>query len=432
VPSQRDRAVGKRYGARPQYVDVIKKTSGGTMQLKHDSKHWTSIKFSETLMMDALLKHLLGLTVFGMTDPGELLEVVVQLEPNDEQRWIECWSVLARGLQERAEKAEKESRTVSAASAYLRASTYWRASLMYFSFPEDPRMITHAQASLHCYARYLALSEYPGKYVEIPYEGSFLPGHFYRSPHAADHGPLLILTPGRDTWAEDTRWIYDGALKRGIHCLIYDGPGQGFALRLNKLIFRPDWEKVIGPVIDFALTLPGIDAARIGLMGMSFGGYLAPRAAAFDKRAKLCVADPGSLSWGHGIVDHFPAPMREILTGGGPDFLRHLMISAAERTSLEWMIRDYAWKHGVANEDVFRELLKYDNSDFVDQIECQMLVLDGAEEMAKDQPKKLFDALTCPKDYLFFDESTTAQAHCQMGSYSTATELLLDEITRRL
>lgn len=402
------------------------------MNFEHGSKHWTSIKFSETLMMDALLKHLLGLTVYGMTDPGELLEVVVQLNPNDEHRWIESWSGIARRLQDRAERAEAEGRTVTAASAFLRASTYWRASLMYFSFPEDPRMVENAEASTKCYRRYLELSGYPGEPVSIPYEGTALPGYFYRSPLAPAEGPLLILTPGRDTWAEDTRWVYDGALKRGIHCLIYDGPGQGFALRLQDLKFRPDWEKVITPVVDFALTLPGIDPARIGLMGMSFGGYLVPRAAAFEKRVKLCVADPGSLSWGHGMLDHFPAPLRKILTGGAPDFLRQLTIAGAERTSLEWMIRDYAWKHGVAHEDVFTELLKYDNAEFVDQIECKVLILDGAEEMAKDQPKKLFDALKGPKDYLFFDEATTAQAHCQMGSYSTGTELLLDEISRCL
>lgn len=54
-------------------------------------------------------------------------------------------------------------------------------------------------------------------------------------------------------WAEDTRWIYDGLLERGIHCLIFDGPGQGYALRLNKLPFRYDWENVMTPVIDYAV-----------------------------------------------------------------------------------------------------------------------------------------------------------------------------------
>lgn len=105
-----------------------------------------------------------------------------------------------------------------------------------------------------------------------------------------------MITPGRDTWAEDTRWVYDEALRRGIHCVIYDGPGQGLALRMQGLTFRPDWEHVVTPVLDYALSkLEGeVDPGRIGLMGMSFGGFLNTRAAAFDKRFKVMVADPGN------------------------------------------------------------------------------------------------------------------------------------------
>lgn len=403
------------------------------MKIAPDAQHWTSVTFNDHLMVDALFKHLLGLTVYGMTDPGEVLEVMVQITSSDEEQWISAWSAMARRLQDRAERAEQDGHTVTAASAYLRASTYWRASLLFFSYPEDPRMVGNAQKSHRCYERYLAVSGYPGQYVEIPYEDSFLPGHFYRSPNAPENGPLLIITPGRDTWAEDTRWVYDGALKRGIHCLIYDGPGQGYALRLNDLTFRPDWENVLGPVIDHALTIPGIDHDRIGVMGMSFGGFLVTRAAAFDKRVKLCVPDPGSVSWGAGMIDRLPTPLRQIVTGTGPDVLRHLAITVAERLPmLEWLLRDYAWKHGVPKADVFLELMKYDNADVLDQIECEMLVLNGAAEMTQDQPKKLYAALTAPKEYLYFDENTTAQAHCQMGGYSTGTELLMDVIARKL
>jgi pimeloyl-ACP methyl ester carboxylesterase len=303
---------------------------------------------------------------------------------------------------------------------------------MYFSYPEDTRIGDHAHASSMCYERYLKLSRYPGKYVEIPYEDSFLPGHFYRSPVAADSAPLLVITPGRDTWADDTCWVYDAALRRGIHCLVYDGPGQGFALRLNNLRFRPDWENVVGPVIDFALQIPGIDPARIGLMGLSFGAFLSTRAAAFEKRLKVCIADPGSLNWGESIVNHFPPPIRKALVGEGPDFIRQAFTWTAEHTALSWLIRDYAWKHGVSNEDVFKALLAYDNTSVVGQIECETLVMDGTEEIARGQAQRLFDALKCPKHYMLFDEASTAQLHCQMGAYATASEYLFNWIEEKL
>jgi len=394
--------------------------------------HWTSTKFSSNILLDALLKHLLGLMTYGMSDLGEILEVKGQLKPGDEERWINAWAAMAKRLQHRAEDAEAAEKRVSASTAYLRASTYWRASLMYFSHPGDPRVRDHSIASAQCYARYLELSGYPGKYVEIPYEGGILPGHFYRSPCAAEGAPLLILTPGRDTWAEDTRWVYDGAIRRGIHCLVYDGPGQGLSLRLHGLPFRLDWENVIKPVVDFAFTIPAIDRSRIGLMGLSFGGFLSVRAAAFEKRIKLCISDPGTISWGGAIINHFPTAVGHVLLGKRGDFLQRLLTWALEQTSIEWLLRDYAWKHGVSTQRVFETLLAYDNTSIAGRITCETLIMDGTEEMARGQAQRLFDALNCPKDYMLFDGTTTAQAHCQIGAYATASERLFDWLEPRL
>jgi len=400
--------------------------------MANQTAHWTSTKFSETLIVDALLKHLLGLMPYGRSDLGEIYEVIVQLKANDEETWINAWSVVAERLLRRAEEADRAGKRITASSTFLRAATYWRASLLYFSHPEDMRIALYAHFSSKCYERYLELSGDPGTYVEIPYENTFLPGYFYRSPVAAEKAPLLILTPGRDTWAEDTCWVYEAALRRGIHCLVYDGPGQGYALRLNNLRFRPDWENVVRPVVDFALDIPGIDPTRIGLMGLSFGAFLSTRAAAFEKRLKVCIANPGSISWGRSILDHFAPPIRQKLVEEGPAFLLQTLTGTAEHASLGWLVRDYAWKHGVPQAEVFKALLAYDNTSVIDQIECEMLVMDGTEEMARGQAQRLFDALRCPKHYLLFDDTSTAQAHCQIGAYSTATEYLFSWIDERL
>jgi dienelactone hydrolase len=59
------------------------------------------------------------------------------------------------------------------------------------------------------------------------------------------------------------------------------------------LVFRPDWEHVVSPVVDYALTRPEVDPQRVALMGASFGGYLAPRATSREHRLAACIADPG-------------------------------------------------------------------------------------------------------------------------------------------
>ena len=119
-----------------------------------------------------------------MTDLGEVLEVLSKLIPSDEESWISAWSDMGRRLRERAEKAENNGKHVTASLVYLRASTYFRVSLMCFANPADARMREYSLAYKDCYAKYLEYSDYPGEEVRIPYEDSFLRGYFYKSPVA--------------------------------------------------------------------------------------------------------------------------------------------------------------------------------------------------------------------------------------------------------
>ena len=150
-------------------------------------------------------------------------------------------------------------------------------------------------------------------------------------------------------------------------------------------------------------------------------GYekFAPRAAAFDKRIKVLITDPGNISWGALIISRLQ-PISKL-----PRFLRPSFV--------ESMVKDYAWKHGVSEKEVFQTLKDYDNTSVIDKITCETLVMDGTAEIVPGQAQKFFDALQCPKDYMLFDETTTAQSsHCQMGSYATATEYLFDRLVERL
>ncbi len=383
-------------------------------------KPWSEVKFFNHIMMDALMKHVFGLIKYGMTDFGEVMDTLGHMSSDDEEGWIEAWSSRGDRLKKKAESAEANGRAITASQEYLRASSYYRIGLMYFSMPEDPRMKAYSLESRACYEKYLKLSNYPGEPVQIPYEDTSLPGHLYRSPVADEKAPLLIITPGRDTWAEDTVWVYDAALKRGIHCLVFDGPGQGYALRLQGLPFRPDWENVVTPAVDFACNIPGIDTQRIGIMGISFGGFLAPRAVAYEKRIKLCITNPGNTNWGGGIAEAL----------GKIDKMPKLMVPK----SMQTMIADYAWKQGVENsvQAVVEELKKYNNTGIIDKITCKMLVMDGTAEVTYGEAEKLYEALKCPKEYMLFDEETTAQNHCQMGGYAIASEVLLDWIQENL
>lgn len=384
------------------------------------STHFDEICFHDHIMMDALSKHLLGLAPYGMTDIGEVLETYCQLKNADEELWLKEWTKRADALMNKAIEKKGENHMQSAQSAYLRASTYYRTALMCYSNPKNPDMKKICERSHDCYESYLELSGYPGTYIRIPYENSYLSGHFYKSQAAQEKAPFMILMPGRDTWAEDTRWIYDGLLKRGIHCLTFDGPGQGYTLRQQNLAFRPDWENVVTPVIDYALQqFSCIDQNRIGTLGVSFGAFLLPRACAFEKRIKLAVVNPGNINWGGHFADIFAKAMKL------PAPLRPKMIYN--------MMDDYAWKHGVSRNKVIDELRKYDNTEIADKVTCETLVLDGTAEINKGQAKLFYDALkNCKKEYKLFDETSTSQCHSQMGGYQPAAEYLCDWIEEHI
>ncbi|MFI1868710.1 alpha/beta hydrolase family protein [Streptomyces jumonjinensis] len=395
---------------------------------------WTSHRFIPSEVMDDQLKHQLSMMTFGMSDLGECLEAARAIRADDEESWISAWSERARSLQQRAESAERHGRRVSAGDAYLRAATYWRASLMHFSRSDDLRTRTNAISAYDCYDRYLALSGYPGESVRIPYEDSFLPSYLYRSPEAGREAPLLIFFQGRDAWPEDTRWLYDGAIRRGYHCLAVQGPGQGLALRLNELPFRHDWEKVVTPVVDAAVALEGVAPDRIGLMGLSFGGYLAPRAAAFEQRLKACVANPGVLHWGESVRAGLPDSLGDALAEGPEVFNAAASAVTARSPLAEWFLRDSSWKHGVSTPyDLFQEFDACDLTGIAGRISCETLVMDGTEErFSTGQARRLYDALDCPKEFMVFDGASTAQLHCQNGGTATAAEFTFDWLDGRL
>jgi hypothetical protein len=105
------------------------------------------------------------------------------------------------------------------------------------------------------------------------------------------------------------------AVERGWNALIFEGPGQGSNLFLDNIPFRPDWEKVITPIVTWLRGRPEVDKRRISILGSSFGGYLVPRAAAFEHRLAGVALDPGAhnvfVSWEENLPKQMLAWLRE-------------------------------------------------------------------------------------------------------------------------
>ena len=101
-------------------------------------KHWSELKFYDHMMTDALIKHILGLSRYGMSDCGEVFEVMGLMKSPSEKDWITAWGSMADRLRNNAEISEKNHKNVSAASAYMRAASYYRFGLASYSDAKDP------------------------------------------------------------------------------------------------------------------------------------------------------------------------------------------------------------------------------------------------------------------------------------------------------
>lgn len=406
--------------------------NGGTPKGNHA---WYNLGMMADPILDQSLLFYIAMTWSGQADVGECLETAFRVNPRDPNSWSAEWTKSAERLLSMAKDAEKQNHKVSAGQAYLRASTYYSAALHRNNDPNSPIVSENTISASNYFQKAIKLLEIPAERVQIPYGNTTLPAYFFRSQHSKGPAPVLIVHQGRDGWAIHCKYIADAAMSRGYHCLLIDGPGQGEALRLQGLVFRPDWENVITPVVDYLIQQKDVDSNRIGLMGLSMGGALAPRAVAFEKRIKVCIANPGVLSWPD-IISGFLgriSPQLTELWKTDPEGFNNLVASLSAQVPLvEWGIRDMMWKHGAESPaGLMVQMQAYSNKDIVSKISCHMLVMDGAAD-DYSQGRALFDAHACPKEYMFFDSSDPALQHCQVGAQAASSARLFDWLDSNL
>ncbi len=204
--------------------------------------------------------------------------------------WCSAWSARAAIHEELGNKAHAEGFKLSAGKHWTRAAVCYHFGK--FLFVNDMAQLREAHMkSVECRNRALQLLRPPGERVAIPYEGKQLFGNL-RKPIGVDKAPVVVMCMGLDSAKEEMDDYENRFLKRGVATLAFDGPGQGEAE--YDFPICPEYEKPVGVVIDFIETRDDIDTSRIGVWGVSLGGYYAPRAACFEKRIKACVALSGA------------------------------------------------------------------------------------------------------------------------------------------
>jgi dienelactone hydrolase len=223
-------------------------------------------------------------------DPSDYRRVVGGLETWDQ--WYGAWMALGRTHEDLARDAESARLAVTAGEAYYRAALAYHFAV--FSWTEHLDEYTRGhERCVGCYAHALPSLDPPGERVEFPLETVPIAAYLRRPAGAGPaRPPVVLFLSGLDSVKEEHATFERFFLRRGLATLTLDGPGQGETWYRMKM--RVDWEVTAAAAIDYLLGRDDVDGTRVGVCGVSLGGYLAPRCAAFEPRLRA-VASCGGL-----------------------------------------------------------------------------------------------------------------------------------------
>ena len=220
--------------------------------------------------------------------------------------WCKAWSARAAHHEQLGREALAKKHFLTAGECLSRAGVYYHFAAFLFVM-DVPQMKTAHMKAVACRQAALPYLRPPGERVEISYQGRTLPG-ILRKPVGVETPPVVVMAVGLDSTKEEGEAYENSFLARGIATLIFEGPGQGESQ--YDFAIRGDYEVPVKAVLDYVGTRRDLDANRIGMWGVSLGGYYAPRAAAFEKRIKACIALGGPFNWAE-AWDGLPELTRE-------------------------------------------------------------------------------------------------------------------------
>lgn len=207
--------------------------------------------------------------------------------------WCAAWSRRAAVHEGLAREALAAGHRLSAGEHFTRAALCYHFGKFMFVHQYDEMRRAHMKV-VECRNLALPLIDPPGERVEIPFKNNKLYG-ILRRPIGAGHPPVVVMCVGLDSTKEELDVYENIFLARGMATLAFDGPGQGEAE--YDMPIRGDYEVAVKAVVDYIETRADLDPARVGVMGVSLGGYYSARAAAFEKRLRACLSFSGPYSW---------------------------------------------------------------------------------------------------------------------------------------
>ena len=254
--------------------------------------------------VSAAIAHWAPRFVANGVDMNDFHTVTASVETWD--GWLPAWRANGDLHAALAREAEDAGRSRTAGEAWNRAALSYHFGKFVWMldldlYRESTFLAVEALRNAH---RHL---DPRAERLEIPYEGITMAANL-RRPDGSEPPPLVLLIPGLDSTKEEFFAWENVFLARGLATLSLDGPGQG-ETGLSSSI-EPAYERPVAAALDFLEEREDLDLGRVGLAGVSLGGYYAPRAAAYEKRVKAAVGISGPFDFA-ACWETMPRPTRE-------------------------------------------------------------------------------------------------------------------------
>ena len=344
--------------------------------------------------------NMLSASPYGGSEIGELHKIGRMLKgkaPEDDEAWFDACVKVVDGVRAYAEKFDQSGHRVAAAHAYLRACNYYQMGER-FRTPKDKQALAAFRTGVECFHRHAALTDLKIEIVDVPFKDGGFPGYFVHAQNAkSERAPCVVFFDGLDVTKEIQymRGVPD-LVKRGISCLVMDGPGTGEAIRFRGHYLRHDYEVAGSACIDYLEKRADVDPQKIGIVAISLGGYYAPRCASMEPRYAACVA------WGAQWDYHAVWKKR---------------VEAGFKTSLSVPGHHITWILGVDSIDAALQKLEPFRLDgVVQKMRCPFLLVHGEddEQIPMADARALYNACgSRDKTLRVYTAEEGGAQHCQ-------------------
>ncbi|MBA7473903.1 hypothetical protein ES707_09250 [subsurface metagenome] len=321
----------------------------------------------------------------------------------------------------------KLAETAVSEGRLMNAAYYYRAAEFYTT-RDDPEKELIYDKFINFF--YKAFQDDDSKKHEVPYHSTFLPAIRIQPVDTEIRG-TLVLHGGNDSFIEEIYPIMRYFSDHGYEVIAFEGPGQGAALKKYGLALNIEWEKPTKAILDY------FKLDDVTLLGISMGGWLCLRAAAFEPRIKRVI--PWSVSFdvtqytnvvGQHLAQLFMRKFRNFVNN-------QMKRNMKKKLEYAWFVNNLMY---ITNKEVpieaFDVLMQFDEKNLhSDLVQQDVLILTGREDHLV--PFKMHDmqvkALTNARSVTprVFTKEDQAQNHCQLGNLGLALDVIVEWIGQK-